>query len=168
MLAGLASGSAAAIAASLVQLPLHSPVDVVFNSLTVTVGSLAAGVLAGLLWVVARRDPRRRLIFFTGWGLLLAAVLGAAAAGDAYLDRTLSFIGPLAAIVMVVTGAGTPALAGSDRVPTFLVVIAVVAAIGVGAGLATQGDAASGRLELPPRALAPAVPAPSDPETASL
>ena len=168
MLAGLASGSAAAIVASLVQLPLHSPADVVFNSLTVTVGSLAAGALAGLLWGPARRTPRRRLVFFIGWGLLLAAVLGAAAAGDAYLDRTLSFVGPLAAIAMIVTGAGTPVLTRSDRIPTLLVVIAVVAAIGVGAGLATQGDAASGRLELPPRAIAPAVPAPSGPETASL
>ena len=137
------------------QLPLHSPVDVVFNSLTVTVGSLAAGVLAGLLWVVARKDPRRRLIFFAGWCLLLAAVLGAAAAGDAYLERTLSFVGPLAAIAMIVTGAGTPVLTGSRRVHVLVVAFAVAAALAVGAGLATQGDAKSGRLELPPRALSP-------------
>ena len=154
-------GSGAAVVASLVQLPLHSPTDVVFNSLTVTVGSLAAGALAGALWGPARRSRRGRLVFLAGWGLLLGAVLGAAAAADPYLDRTLSFVGPLAAIVMLTTGAGTPTLTGSGRVGTLLVAVAVAVAMGVGAGLATQGDSESGRLELPPRALAPYEPEPA-------
>ena len=43
---GLIAGSIAAIAAALVSLPLHSPVDNVFNTATVAVASLLVGVVA--------------------------------------------------------------------------------------------------------------------------
>ena len=150
--AGMAAGAMAAIAASLVQLPLHSPTDVVFNSLTVTVGSLIAGLLAGALWAAARKSAFRRRLYYAVWLALFGVVAGAAAVGDTQLDRTLSFVVPLAAIVMASTGIGTPVLAGSGRIGYLVASIAVAAAVGVGAGLATQGDAESGRLELPPRA----------------
>ena len=152
ILAGLASGAMAAVAASLVQLPLHSPADVVFNSLTVTAGSLVAGLLAGALWTVAGGSASRRRLFYLVWLALFGVVAGAAAAGDTQLDRTVSFVVPLAAIVMASTGIGTPLLAGSGRLGFLVASISVAAAVGVGAGLATQGDAESGLLELPPRA----------------
>ncbi len=152
ILAGLAAGAMAAIVASLVQLPLHSPTDVIFNSLTVTVGSLIAGLLAGALWAAACKSASRRRVFFVAWLALFGIVAGAAAAGDTQVDRTLSFVVPLAAIVMASTGIGTPLLAGSGRIGYLAASLAVAAAVGIGAGLATQGDAESGRLELPPRA----------------
>ncbi len=152
VLAGLTAGAVAAIVASLVQLPLHSPTDVVFNSLTVTAGSLVAGLLSGALWATARDSGFRRRLFFAVWLVLFGVVAGAAAAGDTQVDRMVSFVVPLAAIVMATTGIGTPVLSDSGRLGLLAAAIAVAAAVGVGAGLATQGDAESGRLELPPRA----------------
>ncbi len=152
VLAGLTAGAMAAIVASLVQLPLHSPTDVVFNSLTVTAGSLVAGLLAGALWATAQDSAPRRRFFYAVWLALFGIVAGAAAAGDTQIDRMLSFVVPLAAIVMASTGIGTPLLSDSGRLGLLAASIAVAAAVGVGAGLATQGDAESGRLELPPRA----------------
>ncbi len=152
VLAGLTSGALAAIVASLVQLPLHSPTDVVFNSLTVTAGSLVAGLLAGALWAIAVKSASRRRLFYAVWLALFGILAGAAAAGDTQIDRMVSFVVPLAAIVMASTGIGTPLLSGCRRLGLLAASIAVVAAVGVGAGLATQGDAGSGRLELPPRA----------------
>ena len=150
-LAGLTAGAVAAIVASLVQLPLHSPTDVVFNSLTVTAGSLLAGLLAGALWAFADKSASRRRLFYAVWLALFGIVAGAAAAGDIQIDRMVSFVVPLAAIVMASTGIGTPLLSDSGRLGLLAASIAVVVAVGVGAGLATQGDAESGRLELPPR-----------------
>ena len=151
VLAGLTAGAAAAIVASLVQLPLYSPTDVVFNSLTVTAGSLVAGLLAGALWAVANKSAPRRRLFYAVWLALFGVVAGASAAGDTQIDRMVSFVLPLAAIVMASTGIGTPLLSGSGRLGLLAASIAVMVAVGVGAGLATQGDAESGRLELPPR-----------------
>ena len=55
--AGLIGGSVAGGAASLANLPLHAPIDTYFNNGSVTVGSIIAGVAAGLLWrVVASRE----------------------------------------------------------------------------------------------------------------
>ena len=152
LLAGLTSGAVAAIVASLVQLPLHSPTDVVFNSLTVTAGALVAGLLAGALWATAQGSVTRRRLFYAVWLVLFGIVAGAAAAGDTQIDRMVSFVVPLAAIVMASTGIGTPLLSDSGRLGLLAASIAVATAVGVGAGLATQGDAESGRLELPPRA----------------
>ena len=152
LLAGLTSGAVAAIVVSLVQLPLHSPTDVVFNSLTVTAGALVAGLLAGALWATAQGSVTRRRLFYAVWLVLFGIVAGAAAAGDTQIDRMVSFVVPLAAIVMASTGIGTPLLSDSGRLGLLAASIAVATAVGVGAGLATQGDAESGRLELPPRA----------------
>ena len=117
-----------------------------------------AGLGAGGLWSWARHSQRRRLIYLCVWAVLFAAVLAAAAAADPYLSRTLSFVGPLAAIVMLTTGAGTALLTESGRVLGWMAAAALLCAVGVGIGLATQGDAESGELKLPPRALSQAGP----------
>ena len=46
---GLLAGSATAVVATLVSLPLHSPTDTLFNSATVTLGALAAALAAGVI-----------------------------------------------------------------------------------------------------------------------
>ncbi|PZC47357.1 MAG: hypothetical protein C1O27_001304 [Chloroflexi bacterium] len=150
--AGLFSGAIAAIVASLVQLPLYAPSDTLFNSATVTAGALAAGLAAGVLWKVTNRRANRVFLFGVAWGVVFAATVVFSAIGETQLNRSISFIVPLAAVVLGLTGVGTPLLASSTLMRRWAVPLAaVVVAIGVGIGLVGQGDAESGRLELPPR-----------------
>ena len=97
---------------------------------------------------------------------VLALVI--AFAGNTQLDRMVSYMVPLAAIVVVACAVLTPLLASFFLKPAvgllkWTPAISVVIALVVGFGLITQGDAESGELTLPPRPTA----APSSPtETA--
>ena len=151
--AGLFSGAVATIVAALAQLPLYAPTDTVFNSATVMVGGLAAGTVAGLLWRAIKRKNRGLGMFLGLWtgGFLVVVLL--AVAGPTKLDRTISFVAPLAAIVFGITCALTVWLTPATTLRRrWLVPLAVAIAIGVGIGLATFGDQPSGELTLPPRA----------------
>ena len=149
--AGLLSGAIAAVAASLLQLPLHAPTDTLFNSATVTAGALLSGLAAGIVWRVLSRfrmGTRLYLALCTAGfgGVVLLAFMAAS-----QLDRSVSYIVPVAAVVFAAL-ALTPVLAGwRTSARWWLVLIAVAFAAGVGAGLAGIGDQESGRLELPPR-----------------
>ena len=152
MLAGLTAGAIAAIIAALVSLPLHSPVDSAFNSATVAVAALAVGLIAGLLWM---RLSSKVLWYAAALAGLFIVALVIAFAGDTQLDRMVSFMVPLAAIIVVVCAVLTPPLASFFARPELGLmkwspVIAVVAALAVGFGLITQGDAETGDLALPP------------------
>ena len=150
--AGLASGALAAVAAALVQLPLHSPADVLFNAGTVTLGALATGGVAGIVVGQVRQRTGGLRLFYVAWAVAFVALVVAAVAAESQLDRTVSYVVPLGAIVLGTTGALTPRLAGSRAVGSWrLVLAAVVVAMVVGVGLAGEGDQASGKLELPPR-----------------
>ena len=59
MRAGIIAGSATAVAAVLLSLPLHAPSDTLFNSASVAAGAVAAGVIAGLLWGALPAGPLR-------------------------------------------------------------------------------------------------------------
>ena len=165
MLAGLTAGAIAAVIAALVSLPLHSPVNSAFNSATVAVAALVVGGIAGLLW---SRLSDRLLWFLVALAGLFIIALVIAFAGDTQLDRMVSYMVPLAAIVVVICAVLTPLLASFFLKTTvgllkWTPAIAVVIALVVGFGLITQGDAESGELTLPPRPTA----APSSPtETA--
>jgi hypothetical protein len=150
--AGLVAGSLAAVVASLVQLPLRSPSDVLFNSGSVTAGSLAVGAIAGMMWRWSGRRGSRTWQVWAGWTAVSAVVCLLALLGEALLDRTFLFVLPLAAIVFALTGALTPLFARRPELNnTWLVVLIAAIAVGVGAGLAMMGDAPNGRLELPAR-----------------
>lgn len=60
---GVIGGSIAAILATLVSLPLHSPVDNVFNSATVALASLFVGIGAGVFWNKLE-DSQRQLPYY--------------------------------------------------------------------------------------------------------
>ena len=105
MRAGLAAGGIAAIIAVLVSLPLHSPVDSVFNSATVAVACLVLGAIAGVLW---NRMGERPLVVNGVLVVLFVLVLVVALVGNGFLDRFASFVLPLAAIAFVVCIALTP------------------------------------------------------------
>ena len=150
--AGLASGALAGVAGALVQLPLHSPADVLFNAGTITVGALATGAVAGILVGRVRQRTGGLRLFYGAWAGAFVATVVVAVAAESQLDRTVSYVVPLGAIVLGTTGTLTPWLAGSRVVGSWRLVLALVAvAMAVGMGLAGEGDQASGKLELPPR-----------------
>ncbi len=148
----LLAGSASAIAASLVSLPLHSPHDALLNSASVTWGTLAVSALAGILWRRLRGADHGRRLFTAALAGGFAGWIAAAFAGEAVLERTVSFTAPLAAIAFGGVAAFGPALSGWRLASRRVVVVAAVAvAAATGVALAGFGDAESGRLELPPR-----------------
>ena len=156
MRTGLISGSIAAMVAALVSLPLHSPVDNVFNTASVAVASLLVGVAAGLIWDKLAAIQQRAIHYAGGLALGLIAVVALAAVGEIWLERMLSFTVPLAVIAFALSGVVVPNLsrvrlaASRWPAPALLVVAAVV-----GIGLAGQGDGESGDLSLPERTAAP-------------
>lgn len=150
--AGVIAGSVAAIVASLVNLPLESPADTFFNSASVALGSLAVGLGAGLLLKAldGREDQETPFLIALALAFLLVCIVAIIA--QTQLERAVSYIVPLAAIVFVLTGVLTILLAREDaEIPRWAVILAVVVALGIGVGLAGQGDQESGELELPPR-----------------
>ena len=150
--AGLTAGSAAAVCGSVLNLPLHSPSDTLMNSATVTAASLAGGVGAGLLWRALGGSGRRPAYFLAAMALAFVLMAAAAAASETQLDRSVSYMVPLAALTIAVTAALTLLLMTARRaLPVAVTIVSVLVALGVGAALAGMGDQESGRLELPPR-----------------
>ena len=150
VLAGLVSGSAAAVVASLVSLPLRSPDDILFNSATVTVGVLFVGLAAGALWrVLSGRN--RYTAFGVLWSVGFGLVAAAAFLAQTQLDRVVPYALPLAAIAFPVIGVGTLAGGRASVLKPWVAAVAIAAALGVGIGLSGIGDEESGELKLPPR-----------------
>ena len=144
----------------LVNLPLESPSDAFFNSAPVMAGSLLAGLGSGLLWHVLGDLPRRPVFFAVSLASVFGLVSAAAVAGESQLARSVSYIVPLAAIVLGLTGALTVLLLRAEWTTSWrLTLLTVIVAVGLGIGLAGHGDQESGRLELPPRASLGTVPA---------
>ena len=150
--AGMLSGGVAAIAASLLSLPLESPHDGLFNSASVAILALVAGIMAGFAWRLIPADSHRTGRFFLAIILALSVVVAATVLAQTQLERSVSFGLPIAALAAVVIGGGVPLLADKGRaLPWWLALAAVVVALAVGVALAGQGDQESGELELPPR-----------------
>ena len=151
MVAGVTSSAIAAIVVALVSLSMHSPDDTFFNSATVAIGALFAGVIAGAIWhFSAGRAQLIRFVAFWTIGFVVVALL--TFVGAAFFDNFLSFVLPLAAIVFGVTGLLTALFADNPIFKArWVSLIAIALALGIGFGLATQSDQESGRLELPPR-----------------
>lgn len=153
LLAGLAAGGVAAIAAALVSLPLRSPDDAFFNTASVTFGALLAGVLGGALWFAlrARRDAPRMfaVVLAAAFLLVSAGALLMDVLPSAPLDGMTRFVVPLAAIVFGGVAVLTPVLARPSLRPEMLAPVAAIPALVLGIALAGRGDAESGKLSLP-------------------
>ncbi len=153
--AGLIAGSIAAIVGVLVNLPLDAPSDAFFNSASVMAGSLVLGLFAGLLWQILDGRAHRTAIFTTSLALGFGLVSFIAVMGETQMERSVSYMVPLAAIVFGVTGTLTLLLLRAPlTLSWWLTVIALFLAVGIGIGLAGKGDQQSGRLQLPPRVTA--------------
>ena len=168
MLIGLIAGAIAAIVAALVSLPLHSPLDLVFNTLTVTLASLAVGLVTGLAldWLglqpsqapcftavrVGRAVHRRR-----GHSNHRQPVAGTV---------PVLYIVPLAVIVFVLCGGLMPFLQRLQPPGSrWAAAVMVIACLALGVGLAGQGDTKSGDLSLPERADTSSTPVAQAPTT---
>ena len=150
--AGLIGGSVAGGAASLANLPLHAPIDTYFNRGSVTVGAIIAGVAAGLLWRVVASRERDALLYVGALAIVTIVVAAVAFAAASTLDRSVSYVVPLAGVVFGTLAVVPPLLSQRlRRRGTLIAALALVFALTLGAALSGQGDAESGWLELPPR-----------------
>ena len=148
----LFGGSAAAVVSALVSLPLHSPSDSLFGTITVVVGSLLAGLAAGTLHMFLARGPNLCKRFSILWLATFGTVVLATVLLGTQIDRMISFGLPLTTITFVLIGASVLA---AHRFPLLaswrLASIGLIVALAIGFAFANEGDQKSGRLELPPR-----------------
>lgn len=148
MVATLIACAIGGVLAILLSLPLHSPDDVFFNSASVAIGAMCAGLGAGVLWRMFGQAPGRVRRFEITMAVMFALVAVLLLAGDSVLDRTASFGVPLAAVVLGTIAAGTPALA-TRRLPSWAGVAALVPLLALGGALVQQRDARPVALALP-------------------
>ena len=147
-LAGVVAGAVAAIVAGILAALLRSPDEVVANSLTVTLSSLALGFIAGLLWRRIRVGDRARMVF--GWtmaGGWFVSMLAVTIVDQTALDNLIVYAAPIAAVIFITLGFLTPLFAGVTNSP-WLAVIPIAIAFAIGIGLFGRGNVASGELTL--------------------
>jgi len=153
LLAGLAAGAIAGIVAALVNLPLRSPDEAFFNSASVVLGALLAGLAGGALWHALRTRAAAYRLFLVSVAaaflLVTAGVLALDALPSAPLSGLPGFLIPLAAIVLAGVALLTPPLARPAWRAPLVAPVVTLAAVAVGAALMGRGDAESGRLALP-------------------
>ena len=146
MLTALLAAAIAGLVAVLVSLPLQSPDDLLFNSATVAIGAVLAGILGAVLWGITVKHV---VPFVAALFVVFVAVALAAFVGESQLERTFEFTAPLAAIILGGIALLTPLL---DRVslPRWLGPVGALVVLGAGFAAAGLGDEESGRLSLPP------------------
>lgn len=148
--AGLGAGSVAAIIAILVSLPLNSPDDILFNSVSVGFMAIGFGAVSGYAWHRSNGPGllNRRYVA-ASLGLSVAA-LAVALAAQTQFDNAVEFTVPLALIPIVVSVVGTPFAARTSRFGIWFYGVLVIAAVILSISLVGQGDQESGSLSLPP------------------
>jgi len=148
ILAGLAAGSVGAIAASLIALPIHTPDELVANSLTITIAALVIGALSGLLWRRIRATSNATRTFaLTMVGAFIVAMMAVAIIDQTALDRFIPYAAAVSLVIFLSVGLLTPAFSRAV-VPAWVAVIPVALALIVGFGLFGRGTSTSGDLSL--------------------
>lgn len=150
MIAAIVASVIGGMIAIALSLPLHSPDDVFFNTASVSIGALAAGLAAGALWRALAGQLAR---FEAAMGALFVLGAGAAFAGEQVFAGMLAFALPLVAVVLGSIAGLTPMLA--RRTPPAGAMAAVVPLLALGIALAGRGDAEVRALTLPPMASTP-------------
>ena len=148
VVAGAAAGGVAAVAASLLSLPLRSPDEIVANSLTVSVTALIIGVVSGFLWRRLRAGCNARRNYWVAIVLGFLAAMTAIALADLFLLSNLFLYAlPIAAVTFLTVGLLTPVLATLTS-SQWWAAIPVGIGIAAGIGLFGLGNVASGELGL--------------------
>ena len=149
---GIASGAVAAVIAALVSLPLRSPDDAFFNTASVVIGCLLAGLGSGFLWHSLASFKARYVTFVACLVAVFIIVAAISFAMDAMPDPPLAhipgFVVPLAAVSMASLAILQPYFFKVSRLLISVAAGATVAALTVGVALAGQGDGESGTLSL--------------------
>ncbi len=146
--AGLVAGAIAATVAGILSAILRSPDEVVANSLSVALTSLALGIVAGALWRRIRlADNAKRLFGWTMAGGWFVSMLAVTIIDQTVLSNLVAYAAPIAAIIFITLGFLVPILS-TVTAPRWIAVVAVLAAIAVGVGLFGRGNVASGELSL--------------------
>jgi polyisoprenoid-binding protein YceI len=146
--AGLVAGAIAAIVAGILSAILRSPDEVVANSLSVALTSLALGVVAGALWRRIRlADNAKRLFGWSMAGGWFVSMLAVTIVDQTVLSNLVAYAAPIAAIIFITLGFLVPILS-TVTAPRWIALVAVLAAIVVGVGLFGRGNVASGELSL--------------------
>ena len=147
-IAGLVAGAIAAIVAAILAVILRSPDEIVANSLSVVLVSLALGLVAGMLWRRIRLTARPQRTF--GWtmaGGFFVAMLAVTIVDQTLLSNAIAYAAPIAAVIFITLGFLTPLLAGVTA-PVWIAAIPVLIALAMGVGLFGRGNVASGDLTL--------------------
>ncbi len=136
-----------------VSLPLQSPHDSLMNSGTIAVAVVLTAVAfsATAVRVSEGRDLNWTVAVMSLAGFVLAAIAAVAVETVQDLERTISFVVPLAAIQFGITAALTPVIRTRRSAARWILVGSLIVLLTTGFALADQGDQESGRLELPPR-----------------
>lgn len=148
ILAGLAAGSVGAIAASLIALPIHTPDELVANSVTITIGALIIGALSGWLWRRIRASSNAYRTFALAMvGGFVITMLAAAIVDQTALNRLIPYAAAVSLVIFLSVGLLTPVFATAIA-PAWAALIPVVLALIVGFGLFGRGTTTDGALEL--------------------
>ena len=148
VLAGAVAGSIAAIMAGLISLLLRSPDEVVANSLTVVLTSIALGLVAGGLWRrlrVSKNAPRT--FAWSMAGGFLIAMMAIALIDITVLSSLIPYATPLAALIFITLGFFVPLLS-KVTAPKWVAAVPIVLALAVGVGMFGRGNTASGELSI--------------------
>jgi len=146
--AGAVAGAIAAFVAGLVSLVLRSPDEIVANSLSVVVGSLVLGVLAGGLWRKLRAGDNPQKVF--AWSMVggfLVLMLALTAADQFLLSSLIPYAAPLAVIIFITLAFFVPVLSRSTA-PLWVAALSILLVLAMGVGLFGRGNVASGELAL--------------------
>jgi hypothetical protein len=147
-IAGLVAGAIAAVVAAIVSLPLRSPDEIIANSLSVVIGSLILGAIAGMLWRKIRlTDSALKTYGWTMAGGWLVTMMTASLVDVFLLDNVAPYAAPLTAIIFLTLGFLVPLLAGVTA-PVWIAAIPVLVALGLGIGLFGRGNVVTGELSL--------------------
>ncbi len=153
MLPTAAAGLVAGIVVIAVSLPLHSPHDSLMNTGTIAIAVVATAIVIS---VAVSRLAESRNSYFVLLGVssvaFILASIGAFVVQETQdLERTVSFVVPLAAIQFGLTALLSPLLELRRSIARWTALAAFLILLSAGFALAGQGDRESGRLELPPR-----------------
>lgn len=123
------------------------------NAASVAIAAIVTTAVLAVVWALLENRPDRTRLFL---GLCVAAlglsvVAALAVQTLAELERTVSFVTPLAAIQFGVTGLLTPLAVNLRPAAGWITVPLLLIVIGLGAVFASDGDQQSGRLTLPER-----------------
>ncbi|RLT26144.1 MAG: hypothetical protein DWI48_06775 [Chloroflexi bacterium] len=148
MVPGLIAGAVGALIAVLLSLPLQSPDDIFFNSLTVGLGGTVLALIAGAVWNAVQRSSNAVRAFTLAMGAGFVLVVLAALGLETQMSRSFSYIAPIAAANFGAIVLLTPMLA-QRAIPMWAGAVGVVLPLALGVALMSQHDTQTTALALP-------------------